>query len=160
MITNFGWRAAGLACAVAVTALLTGCQRIGEQVAAIYYKEAKVNAPTLVLDPGYKVVLAKTGVSGETSSSRETVMLSGFDKCPKQDRVMEMLFGPAPDEDRNDSIVLDKTRSSVKVQVAYLTDRRVAVEEWNINRVASPAGERVSLVPPSGAILLEASLND
>lgn len=153
---NWDVRTTGLACTVALAGLLAGCDRIGEQAAALYYKTAKVDAPTIVLAPGYKAVLAKPGESGDSSSAREAVILSGFDKCPEQERIMKMLFGPAPNEGRDDCIVLDKSRATVKVRVAYMTARKVAVEQWAINRVAGPAGERVSLVPPSGAILLEA----
>lgn len=156
MIMSWGCRTTGLACAVAVAGLLAGCERLAEQAAAFYYKETKVAAPTVVLGPGHKAVLAKAGESGNTSLTRESVILSGFDKCPEQDRSMKMVFGPAPDEGRNDCIVLDKARTTVRVQVAYVTARRVAVEQWAIKRVAGPDGERVSLVPPSGALLLEA----
>ena len=155
MIMNWGCRTTGFACAVAVAGLLAGCDGLGEQAAAFYYKETKVAAPTVVLGPGHKVVLAKAGESGNATLTRESVILSGLDKCPEQDRFMTKLFGSAPDEGRNDCIVLDKARTTVTVQVAYLNARRVAVEQWAIKRIAGPEGERVSLVPPSGAMLLE-----
>jgi hypothetical protein len=156
MVMNCGWRPTAFACAVAGVALLAGCQRIGEQVAALYSKEATVGTPTLVIPPGYEAVLAKTGLPGAASPSRETVMLSGFDKCPTQDPLMERFFGPAPNDDQHDCVVLDKAHSSVKIRVAHLSDRRVTVEQWAIKRDASPTGERITLIPPSGALVLEA----
>ncbi|WP_432263345.1 hypothetical protein [Cupriavidus sp. TMH.W2] len=156
MIMSWGCRTTGLACAVAVAGLLAGCERLREQAAAFYYQESKVAAPTVVLGPGHMVVLAKAGESGSASLTRESAILSGFDKCPEQDRFMTMLSGPALDEGRNDCIVLDDARTTVTVQVAYLNARRAAVEQWAIKRVAGPEGERVSLVPPSGALLLDA----
>lgn len=157
MIKSWGCRTTEIACVVAVLGLLAGCQRLGEQVAAFYSKETTAAAPTIVLGPGYKAVLAKAGESGSASFARETVILSGFDRCPDQDRFMKMLFGPSSDEGRNDCIVLDKARTTVKVQVAYLNARRVAVEQWAINRFTGPLGEQVSLVPPGGGLLLEAA---
>lgn len=151
-----GLRSIGLMCAFVSTSMLTGCERVGEQVAGFYYKTAKLSSPAVVISPGYKVLLVNREQSMKTPVEGETVLISGFDECPKQDRVMEFLFGPSPDEGRNDCIVLDKTRSSLPVQVAYVDARRVAVEQWKIHREETATGERTSLVPPSGDLVFEA----
>ncbi|TCG01064.1 hypothetical protein BZM26_09945 [Paraburkholderia strydomiana] len=133
-----------------MTGLLSGCNRIGEQVGAFYSKEAKVDTPTIVVNAGYKAMLTKDGSQGEP------VILSGFDKCPEQGRLLVLgTLGSAPNEARNDCIVIDKSRSSVKVQAAYVAAHRVVVEQWAINRIASPAGDRIALVPPGGGTLLD-----
>lgn len=145
-----GFCSVTLALAMTVTGLLTGCERIGEQVAALYSKEAKAETPTIVVNAGYKAMLTKSG------SQVEPVILSGFDKCPEQGHFVVLgTLGSTADEQRNDCIVIDKSRSSVKVQAAYLAMHRVVVEQWTINRIASPAGDRINLIPPGGGTLLD-----
>lgn len=151
-----GLRSIGLMCAFVSASMLAGCGRVGERVAGFYYEAAKPSSPAVVISPGYKVLLVKHEQSIKAPVEGETVLISGFDECPKQDRVMEFLFGPSPDEGRNDCIVLDKARSSIPVQVAYVHAQRVAVEQWKIHREETATGERTSLVPPSGDLVLEA----
>lgn len=118
---------------LAMVIALSGCDRI----AGLYTSQARLQAPTTVIAPGYKVL-----VKGEL------VPIFGNDECPTQGGLMPMLFGEEPLEGQGNCLVLDKSKTSINVLVGYKSG--LTKEQWVIRRQQSLMGERLFLLRPDG----------
>lgn len=130
--------------AAAIVSNLTGCDDVTAKTAEML----STNEPTIVLPAGFMI-----DISGQS------VPVTGFDKCSKQDEVMSQLFGSSPDEGKSICIVLAKERDSVPVSI-YLPTGKVR-EQWKIVRETkkTESGKpypTTSLLRPDGSLVIPA----
>ncbi|GMG94693.1 hypothetical protein ACUXAV_004953 [Cupriavidus metallidurans] len=111
--------------------VLTGCEEV-EKIGSIVSGEPM----TIAFAPGFQIA-----VEGKP------VAVSGFDPCPKRDRAMTKVFGPAPTDGAKECIVVRPFTQSVKVRLSARTD-----EVWIVLRdTVHP--DRMSLRRPDGSLV-------
>lgn len=137
-----------IALLLALCVTISGCDSIVGKALDI----AQVDEPTIVLAPGYKVI-----IDGKPTP------IFGVDECPKADTLMVKLFGENPDDGKVGCTVLNKDKTEVTVRFAQATNapaERLITERWNIVRESVKIGDhpatRTYLKRPDGAMVVAA----
>lgn len=115
--------------------LLAGCDAAQEAMDGVAREQQPM---TLVFQPGYKMQ-----VGGKPAT------IFGTAECPKADKFMKALFGPAPDEGQRECVVIAPDAEFVDVIVGF-PDGPVQ-ETWTVER----DGNRTMLFRADGGYVTE-----
>lgn len=118
--------------AIGITTLFAGCDGSVEKLGAILSDEPM----TVVFAPGYEIA-----IDGKPAK------VFGTDICPKEDRAMNVLFGPSSHEGSSDCLVISPTAKTVQARVVI--DGKIWDEVWSVEHYEHKPFE-VSLRRPDG----------
>lgn len=127
---------------------LSGCDQAMDVAETVVGKH-DMPSPTLVLPPGYKIVI-----------NGQDIPIHGFDECPRQDDLMSKIFGPTLNEGNMNCVSLSEERLTVPVRLFF--SEGYVDEKWEIIHKTGESDngsnyQQVSLHRPNGMPVIPTS---